>query len=409
MMKLNMKRKIIASFIFIQTINIYSVDTQSQTIKAFLQKASAIQIFQKIDSTKIKVFSTDSLIRSGVSQEGFNEWETLTKVANELVNQEIQNDSENFKKYKDYLHSINLVFSFINKSINSLHQKYKDLYVKASDESKKPILKIGSRSFSLDDLKEIKDIVDLSKIHANQMNKINSITFKNLTNGVAIPKPWSNQFYDEKGKIINADEIMDNYKGFLNSYKKQKDFNEFMEINNITNTKVSEQVINKLEQILYVMNEKIKTNKKNKEREENIILVNQIIDKIRESFPKIISGLQGVLFNSTDDKTSMILFAQSGAFESVLNQLHRDAKELYNSAQEAEKIAAVKADADKIIADKIAADKAIADKAAADKAKAAADKIAADKAHADKIAADKIAADKAIADKAAADKSKDAA
>ena len=68
----------------------------------------------------------NSFIRSGISAENIKEWTDLTDAANKIVEDEFKKTPK-YNKYKIYLHTLYLTLNEIQKTIETLNAKYKNL------------------------------------------------------------------------------------------------------------------------------------------------------------------------------------------------------------------------------------------------------------------------------------------
>lgn len=317
----------------------------------FFQQASAYTIFQRLDALKIKTFSTNSFIRNGLDTNNIQDWKTLTNAANQFIDQQKIDPSQAkiHTQYRMYAHMLYLMLNEFTNDVASLNEKYKKLYKKPADESQKTILDVGSTFFSAAALKELENIKTSLQDKFDQAKKIRIEALNNIIKNTATPSQWSEVFYDEKGeqwqryaetwtlfgkkeRIINAADLMPDYKKFLSDYKKQKNVDEFMKKYKITDKISAEKTINLLDQIASIMQEKLTENPKDKTRQNDLKTVQEITDNLNATFPDIMSRLREAKFSVTTDKASMILFVQAGAYESVINQFIKEVDELYQAA-----------------------------------------------------------------------------
>lgn len=336
--------------LFVHFLNFAAQDPALQKLKDRVERATATQMAQIIQGAMVTAFSKDSLIRGGLEPKDIKSWEDLTSVANELVDDAVKNEQrKNF--YKEDVKALRLVYLLLKGAIDKLHNQYAQYYFKDGDKVK---LNLGNKKLDDAAQAELKYILGELVEYQPQLRSINEKTFKVIVQDVPTPERWSKELY-ENGKIIDANEVFKaydkekifkkNYKELLKQYKDNKDFQLFMRKKGVINQRSAENLYDALEKMAYIMQQKLNEYEKssapqkawnkssNAERKENLEVILEILIKLRNMYPAMSPTLDALKFNSTADKISMILFVQSGALESVLNQFKREVQELLDASK----------------------------------------------------------------------------
>lgn len=299
-----MQRNIFLSIILAVTSN--AVFAKSP-LEDRIDKATAMGLFQVLEGAKIIPFSKDYLIKDGIQDKDLKNWDDVTLYANTLA----------AKQYSKDLKLISQVYRFLKDAVNALHSAYSTLGF--SRVGKKLIVNSGKKTFSQQELNEIKKVIDLSAKYQNDVRAI----YKKMIRPVAPSKNWTKKFYKRENDIKDADAVWPGYVKMLD--KLTSNFQS--EIGDASKAK---DILNKLDAVEYIMKEKLKK-KEDDARRKNHTKVLNLIEKIRRQFPEIVSDLDLDKLRSLD-KISIIVFAQAGTYESVLGALNREAQAIYDSA-----------------------------------------------------------------------------
>lgn len=294
-------------------------------MKSRVQSASAVELLQVFESQKTTAFGKNKLIKEGLPAKDLKGWNDLIPAAHELVQKAVDSQTAPVE-YKTYVETLLKIYAFIQDSIKELQNKYATAFVKVEG---KDVIDVSAIVANQNDLDRLKKILADTIYYLRHVQSINAHTLKKIEND-PYPERWTRELYSSKGKIKDANQIFKDYKKFLENFEKfgRNNFDEFKKKNGITNKNEADKIIDLLEKVQFIMQEKLKIDKNNQERQENIELIKEIINRIHEWFPNIVSPLTMDKLNATQDKASMVIFAESGAYESTLTPLAREVQTL---------------------------------------------------------------------------------
>ncbi len=285
-------------------------------MKSGVENSSAQKVFQTIEGAKVTAFSKDNFIKSGWGKDDqdLKSWNLRIPAVLDFVESQAS-QSKTDKLYGSYTNSLKTIDRFIQESVSLLHTAYASSWDNLGN--------IVYDQAKIDTLKQIKEQAGK---YLQVDREINNSALAHIALSTPPPLSWTKQLYDSSNKIKDAADFLKNYRQLLDSYARigQTDFNLFMQKNGIINSREAEKMLNALDQVQFILQEKIKTDKNPRERLEKIKLVKEIITKIQERFPDYISVLKSHQLTATNDKSSIIIFAVSGSFEGALNKLIRE-------------------------------------------------------------------------------------
>ena len=283
---------------------------EQQALKKRVDNAKGVELLQIIDGVKVKAFSKDSLIKDGLKAEDLKGWEDIFNTTHAFINEKTKNYSSDLKTLSEAYDRL----KFLVSALNAMYGDSKRL-----QESKSELKTM---------IKEINTII-------SGLLKINDAMLTKITQSTPVPTSWSQRLYLDSGKVKHLYDMfaspkeLSEFEEFLNVYEKTgKDtFDQFMIQVGIHDAKSAEKKIDMLEDIEFIL---VKRNAKTKrpERTRHIKLIQEIIAELRKRFPDYITSLQFNKLTEATDKVGIILFAQSGALQSVFKQLQREVTQL---------------------------------------------------------------------------------
>ena len=276
-----------------------------------IQEATGKQLFQIVDNAKTRVFSDDFIIKNAaflkpISKENakteFDSWNELMTCAHKFI----LDQSTTSPIYIGDIKQLEIVTTYLKNKIELLNNKYGNLF--AAGPKQTIIIKKGSSITSLEknELESMQHelnnyIAGLSAIASHALTTMNKNTVLAKSQGFE-------EFVDKDPK-----KILPNYQKILKSYQEantEKKFNDLLKKSIKEHQKVN-YFLEKLEALHYRL-------KANSDPENLILIIDNVLEKIRKQFPDAITILDSLKLAATNDKASVIIFAEAGALRDTL-------------------------------------------------------------------------------------------
>lgn len=314
-------KKYTSLLLLFSVVAVHGQNEVKERYRKQIDEASAMRMFQTLEGAKIVAFSKDHLIKGGLEDKDLRSWTDLTNSSNEYVQKQIEIGNLP-SHYTRGLESLAHVFDFLKENIVDLHQKFGDSIVKDGARYR---AKVSAEQLNDAEKERIKRIKEKAVLIKKEIASLSGGLFQAIEKNTPIPTSWSSSLY-EKGKIKNASAILKNYEKVI------ADFNtisrdQFVQTYQLNQKMKPLELIDKLEKVAFIMGEKQKT-KPTQEREAQRSDIFKIIAFIKDRNPDLMSSLQQHKFGATEDKGTIILFAQAGAYEAVLSQFIRELEQL---------------------------------------------------------------------------------
>lgn len=336
------KNLIVFSMVSIASMGYCAQDADARLTKS-LEKASPMELYRTLEGAKIVAFSKENLIKDGVEAKDLKGWNDVTRIANGFVRAAV-NEGKALQEYADYVNEFEKAATFFKKSVDLLHGKYASIIGSLKKGTAQFELE---RTFSPDELKEIKDISDASASYERKMFEINAKIFNQYLEGAVAPMFWIEKkgFYtkpgtfSQGGELKDANDILKNYKKIIKNYETEKDFKNFLQAQKIKDKKAADKFLDALQGIEYIMKAKLLAQATEteteayKNRAHNIAMVKEIIAKIHDEYPNLISPMEFGQIAELKDRIPLIVFAQAGVLGEIFGQLKKDANYLYHVAK----------------------------------------------------------------------------
>ncbi len=309
----------------------------TEEMQKTVAQATPYELYGIIDTTKSATFPEGSLLKNGLNHEELQKWDNLIECCHLVVTNFIENNQAP-QRYAYYVAQLNETTDFIKNTINAVHKKYSLLVEENSLREKiKQLIKKDSSHEKLQYAYTLK--TEISN-HIKKISPIISMTLKKINEDVSTPDEW------KLGIPATIDAILPCHKDFFNSYylakktapNKQLNSSELIYFLNITkifkskclknvhysDTAKAAALVDILEKLNYRLEEDIKKSLFNKARKKMLGASKEIIQALLSHYPQMITAIYFKKLPLTQDKASIILFAEAKDLISILEELIKE-------------------------------------------------------------------------------------
>jgi hypothetical protein len=282
-----------------------------------IERGSASDVYAVLNRFKISTFSTDKLIKDGLSEEELRKWQDVTRAANSFARADDPSRAADITVLQQ-------VEDFIVNTVAQLHAVYGKAF-KIYNPGKK------EWSFDLAQVKNSNGDVNLTEIQQKAkkyLEKINNFinqVFEQMGQEADYPLSWTKNIPD-KSEVIYP-QYKELYADWLLAQKRtpngmsDKEFNLFMRQHGIMDEKSAMKLLPKLEQLSYRLEQKGTSFFARKEKK-MAPAFKEMAQRLKRLYPDMpLSMLTSTRLAETKDKSAMIILGQADAMQGALKRL----------------------------------------------------------------------------------------
>ncbi len=315
-----MNKRIILLLTTFFSAPVFGLSDCSKTTQELITKATPARMQQVIDSYKNAVFGmgNDSLIKAGYDEKAFETWEDLLECAHEWIKEQV-NQKKSPAHYKTAITNLRMVNEFLKIKIPQLKTKYALIIEKKNKKTGTIDIDANKlKIFSSIDVAQLADLEKNLEKYSGLANTINATALSTILNNTPVPTSWTGNIEKNPAKILP------NYQTFFKSYSNIKtalnhDPDKFLYFLQTQNIPLHDSidaaiVMEQMEQFIFI--------KKNaKEAQE-------VLNRIREIYPKILSNKEVGQLVATQDKASMIIYSEAEVLALICDRLLQEVHQL---------------------------------------------------------------------------------
>ena len=312
-----------------------------ETQKAVIQ-ATPYELYGILDTAKNDAFPERSLLKNGLNPEELQKWDNLIECCHLAIVHFIEKDLAP-QRYAQYVAQLNETTDFIKNTINTLHKKYSLLTAEENSFLEK-IKHLTQKDVSHEILQNLYTLKGEIANHITRISPIISMTLKKINEEITVPEEWKLTI------PATIDAILPCHKDFFNSYyhakktspNQQLSSSELIYFLNITkifkskclknvhysDTAKAAALVDVLEKLNYRLEDDIKKSLFNKSRKKMLIASKEIIQALLSQYPQMITDTYFKKLPLTQDKASIILFAEAKGLISVLEDLTQEVNQI---------------------------------------------------------------------------------
>lgn len=312
---------------------------ETQTL---INEAKPYALFGIIDAAKINAFYPETFIEKGLSSEELAQWDDLIECCNLFVTQHIEKNMAH-QKYQNYMAQLAEATDFIKNSIRTLHKRFSQLKTDEASFLQK-LQQLTKNTFSPQDQQYLYAL----KNEMLRYHKTISIILGTILKTINLTVPTQPEWNLKVPAQIEA--FFPCYKKFFESYDTAKkssggktlnaqELIYFINITNIFHERCLKDIhfddvskaaalVDVLEKINYRLEEEIKKSSLTKEQANMLAASKEIIEGLFAIYPQMITDTYFKKLSLTNDKASIILFAQAKSLLSVLEDLQKEVNKI---------------------------------------------------------------------------------
>lgn len=320
---------------FFLVITIFGVCTEE--MQKTIDQAMPYELYGILDREKNAAFKEETALKNGFDQQALQKWNNLVECCHITVVNLVEKNQLP-KQYTQYIVQLNETNDFIKNTINTIHTKYISLNQKNGGTLFEKINQLNKKDSSQDKLPFLLNIKKEINKHINTMSIVMSMALKQINAQVTIPAEWKLTI------PATINEIFPCYKEFFASYYRAKKTSPqqltskgliyFLKITKIFTSKCLSHIhddaakasalVDILEKIQYRIQEDMKKSIFNKSRKKMLDASEEIIQQLQTYYPQMITELYFKKLTLTNDKASIILFAEAKGLISILENIKKE-------------------------------------------------------------------------------------
>ncbi len=339
----NSYKSVITFLVAFAHLSLFCGDCDSETQNK-IEQATPFSLFGMIDTAKISAFDTEDLIKNNLNPEKIRAWDAMF-ACDHLYITHLADHQHTFESYKQYCTDMDKTNDFIKNSLRTLHKKFASVF-----EKKRSLMPAFKNGLSSSDYQYIHQLKREITSHEQKMKSIIGVALQKIDIGLPTPDEW----YTKNPPSIK--DLFPCYKEFFNSYYEAKNSAKkerlstqellyFITITNVFNSKClktmhhdevskAAAIVDVLKKMQYQLEHEAIKSISVRERTRILTASKEIIEGLQTAYPHMITEFHFKKLSLTNDKASIIIFAQAKSLLSVLDDLVKKINQLLTKKSE---------------------------------------------------------------------------